>query len=148
MADATPVLRPKQSARLAAQLYSPPLTWIWHSVALRNGTTPGSSRWMSAPSERKSRVPRSGMFKPYFISSSCVICCPVGMECALTVEAPVGMRAEVIALSLREIGRQPLTAICVEVRQRRPQCQHRNANSDRSLDEEAPTLLARLYRLA
>src|SRR5512147_2557136 len=103
---------------------------------------------MSAPSERKSRVPRSGMFKPYFISSSCVVCCPVGMECAFTVEAPVGMRAKVITLGLREIGWQPLTAICVEVRERGSQRKHRNADADRSLDEEAPTLLARLHGLA
>ena len=54
MAVAMPVCMPKQSARLAAQLNSPPLTWIWHSVALRNGMIPGSRRWTSAPSETKS----------------------------------------------------------------------------------------------
>src|SRR5512138_3117520 len=103
---------------------------------------------MSAPNERKSSVPRSGMFKPYFISGSCVICCPIRMERALTVEAAVGMRAEVIALGLREVGWQPLTAIRVEVCERRAQCQHRDAHANRSLDEEAPALLARLYGLA
>ncbi len=36
-----PVLRPKQSARFAAQLNSPPLTWIVQFVALRNGMMPG-----------------------------------------------------------------------------------------------------------
>src|SRR5438876_4727736 len=44
----------KQSERLAATLYSPPETWISNDRALRNGTTPGSSRCTSAPSARKS----------------------------------------------------------------------------------------------
>src|SRR2546423_339378 len=70
MAEAIPVLSWKQSDKLAATLNSPPLTWIWHSVALRKGTTPGSSRWMSAPRERKSSAPCEGMFKPYFMVAS------------------------------------------------------------------------------
>ena len=44
MAVATPVFMPKQSDRFAATLNSPPLTWIWHSVALRKGMMPGSRR--------------------------------------------------------------------------------------------------------
>ena len=36
-----PVFMRKQSARLAATLNSPPLTWIWHWVALRNGNDAG-----------------------------------------------------------------------------------------------------------
>src|SRR5437870_5377941 len=70
MAEAIPVLSWKQSERLAAALNSPPLTWIWHSVALRKGMTPGSSRWMSAPRERKSSAPCEGMFRPYFMVTS------------------------------------------------------------------------------
>src|SRR5450755_3598806 len=62
MALTMPVLRPKQSAKLAATLNSPPLTWIWHSVALRNGTMPGSRRWISAPSDTKSSAPSRGIF--------------------------------------------------------------------------------------
>src|SRR6185312_13215596 len=54
MAVAMAVRRPKQSARLAATLYSPPETCTSNERALRNGTTPGSSRWTSAPRERKS----------------------------------------------------------------------------------------------
>src|SRR5262245_42355967 len=54
MAVAMPVLRPKQSERLAATLYSPPETWISNERALRKGTTPGSRRWTRAPRERKS----------------------------------------------------------------------------------------------
>src|SRR5947207_7683718 len=54
MAVATAVLRPKQSERLAATLYSPPETWTSQVRALRNGMTPGSSRWTSAPSESRS----------------------------------------------------------------------------------------------
>src|SRR5262245_15934639 len=56
MAVATPVLRPKQSDRLAATLYSPPETCTSKLRALRNGMIPGSRRWTSAPTERKSRA--------------------------------------------------------------------------------------------
>src|ERR1017187_24514 len=69
MALATPVFRPKQSARLAAQLNSPPLTWILHSVALRNGIIPGSRRCTSAPSDRKSSAPSLRIFRPVLIDS-------------------------------------------------------------------------------
>ena len=44
IAVAIAVRMPKQSARFAAQLNSPPLTWIAHEPAFRNGTAPGSSR--------------------------------------------------------------------------------------------------------
>src|SRR5579864_8751379 len=54
MAVAIPVLSSKQSERFAATLYSPPETWISTERAFRNGITPGSSRWTSAPNERKS----------------------------------------------------------------------------------------------
>src|SRR5450759_4268873 len=69
MALATPVFRPKQSARFAAQLNSPPLTWILHSVALRNGMIPGSRRCTSAPSDRKSSAPSLRIFRPVLIDS-------------------------------------------------------------------------------
>src|SRR6185369_9835497 len=69
MAVATPVFRPKQSARFAAQLNSPPLTWILHSVALRKGMIPGSRRWISAPSDRKSSAPSLRIFRPVLIDS-------------------------------------------------------------------------------
>src|SRR5579885_2047262 len=55
MAVAMPVRSRKQSDRAAATLYSPPETWISTERALRKGTTPGSSRWTSAPRARKSR---------------------------------------------------------------------------------------------
>src|SRR5262249_40192036 len=45
---------PKQSDRLAATLYSPPDTWMSKQRPLRKGVVPGSSRWIRAPSERKS----------------------------------------------------------------------------------------------
>src|SRR5687768_2524103 len=54
IAEATAVRRPKQSERLAATLYSPPETWISRFFALRKGRMPGSRRWTSAPSERRS----------------------------------------------------------------------------------------------
>src|SRR6185369_17652761 len=69
MAVATPVFRPKQSARFAAQLNSPPLTWILQSVALRKGMIPGSRRCISAPSERKSSAPSLRIFRPVLIDS-------------------------------------------------------------------------------
>ncbi len=62
-----PVFMRKQSARFAAQLNSPPLTWIAHSVALRKGMMPGSRRWMSAPTDTKSRAASGRMSSPYFI---------------------------------------------------------------------------------
>src|SRR5438045_7475915 len=66
IAVATPVRRPKQSERLAATLYSPPETWTSNERALRNGMTPGSSRWTSAPRERKSNAHGSvRSFKPF-----------------------------------------------------------------------------------
>src|ERR1051325_8039535 len=67
MALVMPVLRPKQSERVAATLNSPPLTWMSHWVALRNGMMPGSRRCTRAPRDRKSRLPCAGMFRPYFI---------------------------------------------------------------------------------
>src|SRR5437588_11753786 len=65
MAVAIPVRRPKQSDRLAATLYSPPETWTSNERAFRKGITPGSSRWTSAPRERKSSSHASlRTFKP------------------------------------------------------------------------------------
>src|SRR3954471_6880428 len=58
-----PVFRRKQSDRLAAQLNSPPLTWMDRLCALWNGTTPGSRRWISAPRARKSRSPDWGIWR-------------------------------------------------------------------------------------
>ena len=60
IAEAMPVFMRKQSDRLAATLNSPPLTWMLHSVALRNGMMPGSSLCTSAPSETRSRAPVRG----------------------------------------------------------------------------------------
>src|SRR5579859_4540367 len=62
IAVAIPVRMRKQSARFAAQLNSPPLTWTEHDEAFRNGTTPGSRRWTSAPSARKSSAASFRMF--------------------------------------------------------------------------------------
>ncbi len=51
-------------------LNSPPLTWISHVVAFRNGTIPGSSRWIRAPSARKSRAPFAGISRILSIPSN------------------------------------------------------------------------------
>ena len=64
MAVAMPVFMPKQSDRLAAQLNSPPLTWIWNSVAFRNGMIPGSRRFTNAPTETKSSAASGRIFRP------------------------------------------------------------------------------------
>src|SRR6266536_454382 len=66
MALTIAVFSRKQSARLAATLNSAPVTWIVHSRALRKGTTPGSSRWLSAPSATKSSAACGRMSSPYF----------------------------------------------------------------------------------
>src|SRR5579864_3422596 len=66
MAVAIPVFILKQSDRFAAQLNSPPLTWISQCVALRKGMMPGSRRWTSAPSETKSNAPSDLMLSMIF----------------------------------------------------------------------------------
>src|SRR5690606_20502007 len=43
---------------------------------------------------------------------------PLGVERTVPVDAPVGVRTEVVALALREVGRQPGAAIGVVVGQR------------------------------
>src|SRR5207253_1082964 len=74
-----PVFRPKQSDSAAATLYSPPETWTSNERALRKGIAPGSSRWISAPSERKSRAHASlriwkpGMIGPKGFSGHTVV---------------------------------------------------------------------------
>src|SRR5579862_9404240 len=73
MAVAMAVRMPKQSARLAATLNSPPLTWIRHSAALRKGIMPGSRRWTRAPSERKSRSASFGIFNPLMAFPSSLV---------------------------------------------------------------------------
>src|SRR5487761_1715731 len=60
IAVAIAVRSPKQLARFAATLYSPPETWISSRAALRKGTVPGSRRVTRAPSERRSRAPPGG----------------------------------------------------------------------------------------
>src|ERR1022692_1134158 len=129
MALAMPVVMPKQSARFAAQLNSPPLTWIWHSVALRNGMIPGSKRWIKAPSESKSSAPAVGISRVSVMilvgqvgnlqadcqsASSCLRVVsprrnpaaapsPVSMEelAARLIDALISVRAEEIALGLQ-----------------------------------------------
>src|ERR1700722_11032004 len=72
MAVAMAVFRLKQSARLAATLYSPPETWTSKERALRNGMTPGSSRCTRAPRERKSSSHESWrIVKPLMNAPEC-----------------------------------------------------------------------------
>src|ERR1039458_9920547 len=68
IAVAMPVCRRKQSARLAATLNSPPLTWIWHWVAFRKGMMPGSRRWTRAPSDTRSSAAFLGTFRLCFMA--------------------------------------------------------------------------------
>src|SRR5688572_6198009 len=145
MALAMPVRMPKQSARLAAQLNSPPLTWIAQSVALRKGTTPGSRRWINAPRDRKSSAPWGGMrravsmFPPVAVSGPRAG--PVGVEDALAVRAAVGVRAEEVALPLGDVGGQALRAIRVVIGQRGAQGGHGDAQADGGLHHMAPRRL-------
>src|SRR5271168_465099 len=46
-----------------------------HSVAFRNGTIPGSSRWTSAPSAKKSSAP-----SPRIFSLPCISSLPARLE--------------------------------------------------------------------
>src|SRR5688572_24079745 len=67
MAEAMPVRSPKQSARAAATLYSPPETCTSNVRALRKGATPGSKRCTRAPRARKSRAQASVRIGKSFI---------------------------------------------------------------------------------
>src|SRR3954463_6006973 len=107
MAEATPVFSRKQSARFAATLNSPPLTWILHSVALRKGMMPGSRRWIRAPRDRKSRAPSLRIFSPVlmFVLNRvgsrryvAALAGPVGVEelAAGLIGPLVGVGAEVV----------------------------------------------------
>src|SRR5665647_2383979 len=132
MAEAMPVRLPKQSDRLAAQLNSPPLTWIWHSVALRKGTMPGSRRWMMPPRARKSNSACWRMFRPSLMLFSLSIALyrlrvvgggghpasrarPVGVEelAPGPVHPLVGVGAEEVPLGLEQVGGQPPRAVAV-----------------------------------
>src|SRR5512134_858520 len=120
-----PVLSPKQSARLAAQLNSPPLTWILHSVALRKGIIPGSRRCTKAPSDTKSNDPCSRIFSPYFIIV--LLWLPFSMKDTFSIYSAVCMGTEVIALGLGQIRGKAVAAIGIEVGQRRTESQRRDA---------------------
>ena len=88
----------KQSARFAAVLNSPPLTWIEHDDALRNGRAPGSMRCTSPPSARKSSEPDAGMEEKSpclpIICNPCAPYAPVAVIAARTIRR---LRYEVIA---------------------------------------------------
>src|SRR6185369_16917437 len=70
---------------------------------------------------------------------------PVQMEelPARRVHALVGMRAEVIALGLEEVGGEARRSIAVEVGQRAPECGHGDAVPHRERHDLAPGFLAR-----
>src|SRR5512140_1657404 len=139
MAVAMPVRRRKQSARLAAQLNSPPLTWMRRSAALRKGTTPGSRRWTRAPRERKSRAPEAGTESGWSIPFSSGD--PVGVEHALAVHPAVGVGPEAVALGLGEVRGEPRAPVGVEVRQGGRGRGHGDAEVDGRPHHEPPVLL-------
>ncbi len=70
------------------------------------------------------------------------------MERARAIDAAVGVRAEVVALGLEQVGRQPLAAVGVEVGQRGAEGRRRDAVSGRVTDHLAQRVLARLHSLA
>src|SRR5919199_6897381 len=63
------------------------------------------------------------------------------MEDTRTVEAFVGMGAEVVALGLGKIGRKTRAAVGVEISQRSAQSRDRDARGYRSLNHAAPAVL-------
>ena len=63
------------------------------------------------------------------------------MEDAFPIDAPVGVRAEVVALGLREVGGQAFAAVGIEVRQGCRGCQHGNAQPDPGLQCFSPDCL-------
>src|SRR5919199_6839421 len=63
------------------------------------------------------------------------------MEDTRTVEAFVGMGAEVVALGLGQIGGKTRAAVGVEISQRSAQSRDRDACGNRSLNHAAPALL-------
>src|SRR5690606_12575653 len=73
---------------------------------------------------------------------------PLGVERTVPVDAPVGVRTEVVALALREVGRQPGAAIGVVVGQRDTRRRHGDAEPHSCLDEPAPGWLTRSHCVA
>src|SRR5205823_7562440 len=69
------------------------------------------------------------------------VLCPSSMKRSLAVDAPVGMRPEVIAQSLDEVRRQPFLAIGVVVGQRGAEGGNGDAALDRHADHAAPGVL-------
>src|SRR5437867_7103071 len=147
-----PVCSPKQSARLAATLNSPPLTWIRHSFALRKGMTPGSRRWTRAPRAAKSSAPSGRISRPYFIPplppASDVVAArrypaaaagPVRMEelPPRPVDALVGVGAEEVPLRLQQVCGQTGRAEPVVEGERRGERGRWDAGLDRP-DDGAP----------
>src|ERR1035438_6618564 len=64
------------------------------------------------------------------------------------VEALIGMRAEIVALGLEEVGREPLAAIRVIERQRGAKGRHRDALAGGQGDDLTPGALGILNGLA
>src|SRR6266571_8097553 len=161
MALAMPVWRRKQSARLAATLNSPPLTWIRHSFALRKGMTPGSRRWTSAPRAAKSSAPSGRIPRPYFIAppASGVVGArrypaaaagPVRMEelAVRPVDALVGVGAEEVPLRLQQVCGQTGRAEPVVEGERRGEGRRWDAGLDRADDGAPPGRLVVVQQLA
>src|ERR1035437_8702714 len=99
---------------------------------------------------RPQRGPQPGLAAPLGL---CRICSrlnvaaragPVGVEefAARLVHALVGVRAEVIALRLQQVRRQPRAAIAVEERQRRHERRHRDSRFRRLGHHAPPRCLA------
>src|SRR5450755_3115188 len=162
MAEAIPVDRPKQSARLAAQLNSPPLTWIWQWVALRKGMMPGSRRWTSAPSESRPRAPAGGIWRKSVMqvcAKSRVVSAggdaaaaagPVGVEelAARLIDAFISVGAEVVALSLQQVRGEPGGAVSIVERKRGGESGRRHSELNRPDDGVPPGALVAVKRVA
>ena len=63
------------------------------------------------------------------------------MEDAVAIDAAIRVRAEEVALRLRQVRRQPRAAIGIVVGERGAEARHRNAEADGGLHDEAPAAL-------
>src|SRR5439155_860457 len=100
--------------------------------------SPSPSSCFSSSSGR-TRLSRSGLVGP----DLCAVLRPARVIHALAIGAAIGMRAEVVAQPLDEVGWSARPAIAVVVRQGRRECRDRHACVDSVLHDAPPRSLRR-----
>ena len=78
---------------------------------------------------------------------ACAFAKPIGVEHARLVDAVVGVGAEVVALGLQQVGRQPVAAVAVVVGQGRGEGRRGDAQLDGRRDDVPPGGLGLVDRL-